>query len=94
MVRSAWVALLLLGLAGCGSGMSANGTCRADSECQLCTVCGCARTYARADTGSASCAEISAGEMCTKGKSDDCLSGPMQALCVSGHCAAITRLAP
>jgi len=94
MGRVVFAALLAVFLAGCGPGYEANGACQADADCQLCTVCGCARAYALRDTGQASCGEIASGERCTQGKTYDCLSGPLQPLCVSGKCAAISRLAP
>ena len=91
----AWaIAGLVCALAGCGSGFPTGGSCTSDSQCRLCTICACEKAYSVTDIGSATCQQIAASETCPYGVAPDCESGPLQALCVSGHCSAVTHLVP
>ncbi|MBS2029893.1 MAG: hypothetical protein JST54_18475 [Deltaproteobacteria bacterium] len=85
--------LLALGLsaAACSGSYDTNGPCSQDSDCELCTVCGCPQPYAFADVVGATCDTIAKSVSCPSTKPDSCLQGPRQAVCASGHCQAVAK---
>ena len=88
---SGGAALLVFALGGCGSSYPSSGPCTQDADCRLCLACGCPRAYATSDLDGADCAAVAQAATCPDGASDACGVDPRQALCVSGHCAAVER---
>ena len=82
--------LTALSLAGCGSRYPPGGLCVADSDCRLCTPCGCATAYAVSDVDTASCDQIAAQTSCAPAP-EACRAGALEALCASGHCQLVGR---
>ena len=86
-----WAAVALLALAGCGDRFPTNGPCSSDADCRLCSVCSCERAYSSADVDGASCDTIATGAQCPPGEPPGCVTGALQALCVSGACQVEAR---